>query len=154
MVLQHCQAQAQKNTSTLVDLFNAIDFTEASALVNSDPARPSATPDLSKKCKQYPLPAVFVKVSNKALKSCLWSHVHFHRDHSVWNHSNANRLRLTGSLEKRKANWTINCFENRGASQLTKILQLMKVKCQMSYHTCGRMSAAHRFSWTVQTQMS
>ena len=34
----------KKNTSTLVDLFNAIDFTEASALANSDPARPPIPP--------------------------------------------------------------------------------------------------------------
>ena len=59
----------KKNTSTLLDLFNAVDFTEASALARSDPARPRVPPDLSRCILRSSLHLCLSHCQNRALTS-------------------------------------------------------------------------------------
>ena len=61
----------KKNTSTVLDLFNAVDFTEASALARSDPARPRVPPDLARCILRVLSPSVFVTLSKRGVDELL-----------------------------------------------------------------------------------
>ena len=66
----------KKKTSTLLDLFNAVDFTEASALARSDPARPRVPPDLARCILRVLSPSAFVTLSKRGVDEFLSLLVH------------------------------------------------------------------------------
>ena len=57
----------KKNTSTVLDLFNAIDFTEAAALASCDPGRPFVPPELSRCIVHVISPSMFVTMSRQGI---------------------------------------------------------------------------------------